>query len=43
MGSTATGPIGRFVDRGERPFRGIGWGMLFSLPVWLGIALLFVR
>lgn len=31
------------VDRGERPFRGIGWGLVLSLPAWLGIALLFLR
>jgi hypothetical protein len=30
--------ISRFVDRDERPLRGVGIAMLLSLPVWIGVA-----
>lgn len=33
--------IRHFIDRSERPFRAIGWGLLLSLPVWIGMILLF--
>ena len=42
MDSSAPHLMRRFVNRDERPFRGIGWAVLLSLPVWLGMALLFV-
>jgi hypothetical protein len=42
MDSSAPHLMRRFVDRDERPFRGIGWAVLLSLPVWLGMALLVI-
>lgn len=34
--------MSRFVHHDDRPFRAIGWGMLMSLPAWVGLALLFI-
>ena len=33
--------IERFLDRDERFFRGAVWALVLSLPVWIGLALLF--
>lgn len=42
MDSSAPHLMRRFVNWNERPFRGIGWAVLLSLPVWLGMALLVI-
>lgn len=42
MAQPAAFIVSRFIDHDDRPFRAIGWGMLMSLPAWVGLALLFV-
>jgi len=34
--------IERFLDRDARFFRGAVWALVLSLPVWIGLALLFL-
>ena len=34
--------IKRFLDRDARFFRGAVWALVLSLPVWIGLALLFL-
>ena len=36
------GMIERFLDRRELFFRGAAWALAISLPVWIGLALLFL-
>ena len=35
------GMMERFLDREECFFRGAVWALVLSLPVWIGLALLF--